>query len=290
MINTVWLKTFCTLVETKHFTLTADKLFMTQSGVSQHIKKLEKQIGAPLVAREDKQFSLTEAGKKLYLEGKEIVELLSTVQQRVTADPAFEGTVRIMSPGSVGLKLYPHLLAFQRRHPKLNIDYRFAPNEDTVEALTESNADIGLVTTEPANNLLVSEAIGEEALVVITPEKTMNVDWEILSRLGFINHPDGEYHAKLLLSANFPEYAENPQLRHAGFCNQIALIPEPVSLGLGFTVLPQYAVESFAKPQLIRVHRLPVPVSETLYLCSRRQRFVPHRVKVMMDEIKRKLA
>ncbi|TMN84121.1 LysR family transcriptional regulator, partial [Pseudoalteromonas phenolica] len=44
MINPTWLNTFCTLVEVNHFTQTAERLFMTQSGVSQHIKKLEQQV------------------------------------------------------------------------------------------------------------------------------------------------------------------------------------------------------------------------------------------------------
>ncbi|WP_227664755.1 LysR family transcriptional regulator [Marinobacter litoralis] len=34
MINTTWLRTFCTLVEVGHFTRTAERLHMTQSGVS----------------------------------------------------------------------------------------------------------------------------------------------------------------------------------------------------------------------------------------------------------------
>ncbi|MRY60822.1 LysR family transcriptional regulator, partial [Parabacteroides distasonis] len=42
MINPLWLNTFKTLVEVGHFTQTAEKLYMTQPGVSQHIKKLEQ--------------------------------------------------------------------------------------------------------------------------------------------------------------------------------------------------------------------------------------------------------
>lgn len=48
MINTSWLRTFCTLVEVGHFTRTAERLHMTQSGVSQHIHKLEEQLGTEL--------------------------------------------------------------------------------------------------------------------------------------------------------------------------------------------------------------------------------------------------
>ena len=45
MFNPVWLNTFVTLVNTGHFTKTAEKLFMTQPGVSQHINKLENAFG-----------------------------------------------------------------------------------------------------------------------------------------------------------------------------------------------------------------------------------------------------
>lgn len=62
MINQVWLKTFCTLVEVGHFTKTAEKLFMTQSGVSQHIKKLELQLDVALLNRDGKSFILTDSG------------------------------------------------------------------------------------------------------------------------------------------------------------------------------------------------------------------------------------
>ena len=42
MINPLWLNTFKILVDVGHFTQTAEKLYMTQPGVSQHIKKLEQ--------------------------------------------------------------------------------------------------------------------------------------------------------------------------------------------------------------------------------------------------------
>ncbi len=65
MINTLWLRSFCTLVELKHFTRTAERLHMTQSGVSQQIRKLEEQLGVVLLKRQGKTFSLTEAGERL---------------------------------------------------------------------------------------------------------------------------------------------------------------------------------------------------------------------------------
>lgn len=66
MINPLWLNTFKTLVEVGHFTQTAEKLYMTQPGVSQHIKKLEQACNCDLLSRENKSFELTEQGRIMY--------------------------------------------------------------------------------------------------------------------------------------------------------------------------------------------------------------------------------
>ncbi len=64
---------------------------MTQSGVSQHVRKLEEQLGTSLLDRQGKKFSLTEAGERLYIEARTIILDLENLEQKVNADPAFEG-------------------------------------------------------------------------------------------------------------------------------------------------------------------------------------------------------
>lgn len=124
----------------------------------------------------------------------------------------------------------------------------------------------------------------------MTPASQTSLSWEALLQLGFIDHPDGAHHAKLLLGANYPEFEHSDQLPNRGFSNQIGLILEPVSRGLGFSVLPAYAVEAFARQDKITAHRLPVAVSETIYLCRRRQAVLPRRVDSLSEAIKACLA
>ncbi|WP_193164134.1 LysR family transcriptional regulator [Microbulbifer hainanensis] len=284
MINTTWLHTYCTLVEVGHFTRTAERLHMTQSGVSQQVRKLESQVGIPLLVREGKQFTLTDAGERLYKEGRSVIQALANLAQRVGEDPPFQGLVRIMSPGSVGLRLYPHLLALQKQHPQLVIDYRFAPNTDVENAIADDGVDIGFMTSASSREEVRCQPVATEALLLVTPAAVANPDWAQLLELGFIDHPDGSHHAGLLLGANYPEFENSSMFESRGFSNQISLILEPVSMGLGFTVLPAYAVEAFPKPQRIKIHHLPKPVSETLYLASRRDKPVPSRVNTVMSE------
>ena len=285
MINLNWLNTFCVLVEQRHFTETANQLFMTQSGVSQHIKKLEQQLDVQLLLREGKTFTVTEAGSKLYLQGKELLTRFNELESQVQQDDPHKGTIRVGSPGSVGLRLYPFLLEIQRQHPDLSVDYRFSPNEEVISKLLERRLDLGLSTEALASDKLISTAIAEEPLVLVTPATVKDITWSKLIELGIIAHPDGAHHCKLLLSENFEQFVGIEQFQQKGFSNQIGLILEPVSLGLGFTVLPMHAVAAFGKQASIQIHPLPVTVSETLYLCSYKQEVVPARVNYVKSEI-----
>lgn len=67
MITDAAISCFLSLAETLSFTETANRLYMTQQGVSKIIASLEEELGTPLFVRSRKNVSLTEAGR-LYLE------------------------------------------------------------------------------------------------------------------------------------------------------------------------------------------------------------------------------
>ncbi|MEU7897362.1 LysR substrate-binding domain-containing protein [Nonomuraea sp. NPDC049152] len=59
------IETFLTLAEELHFGRTAERLHLSQASVSQVIKKLERQIGAPLFERTSRQVAITAIGRRL---------------------------------------------------------------------------------------------------------------------------------------------------------------------------------------------------------------------------------
>jgi molybdate transport repressor ModE-like protein len=65
MLNTQHLITFKALVETGSFTKTAKQLGLTQPAVSQHIQKLERDLGEPLLIRHGRSTDMTPAGEVL---------------------------------------------------------------------------------------------------------------------------------------------------------------------------------------------------------------------------------
>lgn len=285
MINQSWLKTFCTLVDVGHFTLTAESLFMTQSGVSQHVKKLEQQLATPLLLREGKSFTLTDAGKQLYQRGQKVLLSLEQLEKSIKQDNKYEGIVTITSPGSIGLKLYSFLLGLQKQHPDLIVDYVFAPNANIERNISERKCDIGLMTEYSQFDNITSHKIALEQLVLITPAHIKQVNWTMLLQLGFISHPDAKHHAQSLLSQNFLEFEHINQFEHKGFSNQIGLICEPISYGFGFTVLPLHAAKSFASQDSIAIHYLENPVYDSLYFCLNNKTPESQRTKFIKSAI-----
>jgi DNA-binding transcriptional LysR family regulator len=285
MINLVWLKTFCTLADVGHFTQTAEILYMTQSGVSQHIKKLEQNLDTLLLIREGKSFSLTDAGIKLRQQGQSLLKTSDDIEKSIKQDDPLIGTIKIATPGSIGLKLYPYMLDIQERYPTLIIDYIFAPNKSIEQDLVERKIDLGILTELSSSPQLSNAKIAIEPLVLVTSNKVEKIDWQILTNIGIINHPDAEHHSQLLLSKNFTEFEHINQFEHKGFSNQISLILEPVSRGLGFTVLPLHAVNAFYKQGDIKIHSLMNKVSESIYLCHNKHSFENNRIKNIKKSI-----
>ncbi|GAB3489084.1 LysR family transcriptional regulator [Marinomonas epiphytica] len=284
MISPVFLRTFCTLAEVGHYTKTAQLLNMTQSGVSQHIKKLEEQFAVALFVKQSKPMSLTDAGERLFKEAQEILFALEELKTTVGEDPHDRGLVRLASPGSVGLKLYPNLLALQQG-TQLVVDYRLAPNNDVLQSVADHKVDIGLVTSLSEADDLNCRAIATEELCLITAKYVQDVSWQGLVDLGFINHPDGFHHGKTLLGENFKEFKSMQQFSIKGFSNQIGQILLPVSMGLGFTVLPRFAFEAFSDRDRLKVHTLDTKCNETIFLVTHRYKNLPNRVKLAIREI-----
>jgi len=268
MLTPQWLRTFVALAEQGNFTRTAEQLDLTQAAVSQHIQRLERELG-PLLIRRPRQLELTPAGLALLDYCREMGAADQRLQQRLSAADAEQGEVSLISPGSIGLALYPRLLALQQVHPGLCIRHRFAPAQEVLEAVLHNKAELGLVTQKPDDSRLTVRAFGQEPLELVAPAGTQVTSWADLQALGFIDHPDGHAMAGRLLSRRFPGCSGVSSLPCHGFTNQISLILQPVARGLGFTVLPRYARQAFAEQELIQVVEGAPAVVDNLWLLHR---------------------
>lgn len=283
MINLLFLRTFITLVETRHFTQAAQQLHMTQPGVTQHIQKLEAQLDAALLIRFGKSFELTVAGEKLYEYGVRLLDEQAQLKAALHEDDPYQGICRLACSGAIALRLYPVLLGLQRAHPKLSIQLEAAPNQRIIERIKAYQTDIGIISQLSHDPELEQILLGYEKLTLVVPVGAPT-DWEHLQSLGLIDHPDARHYATQVLTLNYPkEFGGMDTVPVSGYVNQIGQILLPVAKGLGFTVIPESVVSGFAEPACLTQAPLEYPVREPLYLTIKKHRQLPQRYQQIIE-------
>ncbi|GEM75245.1 LysR family transcriptional regulator [Vibrio sagamiensis] len=288
MMNPIWLHTFKTLVEIGHFTQTADKLYMTQPGVSQHIKKLEQACQHSLIKRENKSFELTEQGRIVYAYALELEEKEKNLLENLSFDDPHTGYCKLACSGALALLLFEPLLEKQKQHKGLSIHLEAAPNQSILNRIAEGRIDMGIVTYSPNKSVFQSEQIGRETLCLVLPKSYEGKALvpELLRNCGIVGHPDAEHYMSL-----FFDQCTDPLLKEikisniplSGYVNQLSQILLPVSKGLGFTVLPYSAVDSFSLKEELYVAKLQQPVYEDLFLVRKRSRTLPLRYQTIKE-------
>ena len=266
-LNPAWLRSVVAICDTGSFSRAAVMLDLTQAAVSQQLQRLETECG-PLLIRRTRQPSLTPAGVKVLAYAREMAQAHQRLRLALADHDPYSGAISIASPGSIGLLLYPRLLALQEAHPGLSVSYRAAPTAAIIAAVLDSQAELGIVTHQPDDERLTTQLFARESLCLVVPAAVTDTSWPGLVRLGYINHPDGMDMGRRLLARVYPGHSitEAPV---RGFTNQIGTILDPVARGLGFTVLPRFALQAYPHQQAIRVVEVAPQVIDSLWLIFR---------------------
>ncbi|NNC22791.1 LysR family transcriptional regulator [Salinisphaera sp. USBA-960] len=287
MLNPQWLRSFVTLAELGQFTQAAEHLGLTQAAVSQHIRRLEDELG-PVFVRRSSGVELTPAGEALTEYCRDLGQADRRLRLRLAESEAEQGEIGLITPGSVGLFLFPVLMELQQSKPRLSLRHRFAPDTEVLEAVLDNHYDLGVLTFEPDDPRVTASHFAEEPLELVVPAGASADDWADLEALGFIDHPDGQAMAGRLLQRVFPRAPGIEAIRRHMFINQIGLILEPVSRGIGFTVIPRYARCAFARQEEIRAIDYGQLAIDTLWMIHRSEWALPPAVHCVAQRLRTK--
>lgn len=130
------------------FSAAAARLGVTQSTVTQHIAKLEQQIGAQLLTRGRDGVELTRTGRDLYHLADRLVTLDAAIAEKIAGFEALErGHIRIIANAPLpALRLIGQ---FRRAHPDVEIEFALHDWTTATRLLRERLADVGLITSPP---------------------------------------------------------------------------------------------------------------------------------------------
>jgi DNA-binding transcriptional LysR family regulator len=164
------LRAFVAAAQELHFARAAASLYMSPSAMSECIRRLERELGAPLFTRTTRRIALTDAGSELFGRAETILELTAQAAEAVGATVRGEvGVVRLGITPPAGPVIAPHLarhLAASRPAPSIEIQRMWLPALGT--ALRAGTIDAALTCgdlgiTDP--NITTTE-IGSEQLLI----------------------------------------------------------------------------------------------------------------------------
>jgi len=153
------------VVEEGNFYDAAEKCHVSQSAVSQQIKKLEDELGVQLLLRHNRTFSLTEAGEHFYRKSLVIrSDLDRLVRETKKLDAKEHFTLRLgYYSGYHGSEFSEAVAEFAEKYPAVEITTVSGSHEDLYHLLVKEKIDLALNDQRRAfsgayHNLILSES------------------------------------------------------------------------------------------------------------------------------------
>jgi LysR family transcriptional activator of glutamate synthase operon len=266
-----------------HFTRAAQELNVAQPSVSQQIRKLEHELGAPLFNRMKRHVTLTEAGKTFLPHARAVLQRVEEARLEVQELSGMrKGTLAVGAPPSVGTHLLPRALAkFSQRHPGISLSFREAGSRTLVSLLEEGELDLAVVIQPVRHPSLETQPLVEEELLLAVPRQhhlAQNGDMRRRVRLAQLSHE-----AFVLLREGAYDLRDQTltACRRAGFEPQVALdggemdsMLRFVAAGIGLAILPEMVLsEVDPSDGGVVLRRLQPRLTRALVIARRRDRY-----------------
>jgi DNA-binding transcriptional LysR family regulator len=265
MFDLELLRTFVSVVDAGGFTKAGERVNRTQSTVSQQIRKLEEQLGRPLLLRQraSKHIELTEDGERLIGYARRLVTLALEARSVLCgSDETF--VVKLGVPEDFDVQRLMGLLSgFAQRFPRIRLDTVNGLSVDLHARLESKEIDLALVKRD--------RGAKQEAALASWPEQVNWVAGLALERIEdpvpLVVYPQGCIYRNRIVHA----LESSGRSWRVAFASQSLVgIQAAVSAGLGISLLPASAM--LADHRLLSVEEgfAPVPASELALISGSR--------------------
>lgn len=261
MLDLELLRSFVSVVDSGGFTRAGERVHRTQSTVSQQIKRLEDDLGQPLLNRTGKDVTPTEAGERLLSYARRLLSLAEEARD-VLSRPGNEGAIRLGVPEDFAAYRLTKLLAsFSRSRPGLRLDVRVDQSTYLQRDLERGELDLALF----------KRGAGEKGGIAVWPErvhwvtsKTHPIDAEIRS-VPLIGFPTGcLYRARAIHAIESAGRAWHM----AYTSSSLTGIQAAVAAGLGLSILSEIAIQADHRVLTAKDGFAPIDKTEVALVAS----------------------
>ncbi|MFT5761656.1 MAG: DNA-binding transcriptional LysR family regulator [Polaribacter sp.] len=166
------LKYFLAVAEDLHFRKAAERLFISQPGLSKQIKQMEIGLGIVLFERHNRKVILTNAGE--YLKRELAINLKNiehTLNHAKLLNEGKNGDLKFGYVGSAMQEIIPNLLVnFKNDYPNIVFSLKEMDNQKQIDGLLSYDLDVGFVRLDRVPRGLMLKSILKESFCLVLPE------------------------------------------------------------------------------------------------------------------------
>ena len=286
------LESFLAIARFKSFSKAAESLFLTQPALSNHISRLERELGVVLFERNSRKTELTEAGRLLFSAAQ---DLLSHREQVVAKMRNYrdniEGDLSIGASSIPAQFLLPGILArFYANYPQVICHIHDSSSQQVEKLLLSQFIDFGLVGSQPLNPDLVYEEFASDELVVIAPAQSPFLEQERITLAELLEHrlvlrEEGSGTRKAFEDA-LAARSENYHIRPALYVANTDMTNLCVGAGMGLAVTSRISAEDAAALGKVCILRFAdLSIYRKFYFVYLRGRVLAPRAQLFRDYV-----
>lgn len=282
------METFVRVVREGSFAAASDQLGLSRAIVTKHVMQLEKQLGARLINRTTRRFSVTEIGQTYFDFCVRVLEEMAEQDALVTRlqeEP--RGELKVLAPKSFGSLYLGNIISeFMERYPDIRVSLMLSDVSMRGLDLVEHGFDLAIRLQAPSDSSLMARRIGALQWVLCASPAYLaaNGEPQTLDDLAqhkcllHSKHSDGVWHFK---SAQ----GETPvKVSGAMMTNSVMVLHQVTRNHMGIALLPTYCVgpdlANGTLKQILKDHGGP---HESIYVLFPHRQLVATKIRLFMD-------
>lgn len=295
VLDTRALRHFLAVVRTGSIRAAADHINIAPSAVSRQIANVEHRLGLPLFERSARGVVLTEAGQLLAEHAKRMVEDEELLREQLGRLKGIgQGLVRICcGEGFVSDMVANGLKTFARVYPHICYTVDLAGTTGVLQAVSNGDADVGLVYNPVIDTSIRSIAIARQPLAVVTPPDHPLLERSSVSLAETLTSPSAlliqGHGVRQLVGRVAADHglALSPVLE----TSSIDVLRQFVGAGLGITYLPRFAVATELARGAVGIVSLTdtLLVEASAHILVRARRRLPVSVEQLVSHLAREM-
>ncbi|TDL74648.1 LysR family transcriptional regulator [Rhodococcus qingshengii] len=254
------------VAETGSISIAAQKLHVSQSGISQSITRLEDELGVKIFKRNRRLGAVpTNEGKTLIKKAYEVLMKLHEFKEEAqTYNTVHTGNLKLSSIPGFMLFLLEPLAAFKKAYPNVNIEISEKTTQHIIEHVQNNQIDIGLITIyedllKKGENLIFEVILEGKMMVAVSKtsplalQKTITPQQLMTQNVILYN---GEY-VKRFVNNIISQFGP---LNILFTTDNSAVIKKAIIEGLGISLVPDFTIKN--DPDVLSGEIVPLEIKE----------------------------